>query len=208
MVLRPNVVKQILSGQRTQLRSCKIYKVEPVFPLRCWPVRTAQGEPAACHITVVGAAEQELGEPTLRSVRRECFRTTLDFREDWIERYKEYDPKQRIMIISFQLGDHTDKPRLLAAKPGGPGGDYTHVPALALKGSGEEVSDGTQSAYAANAAETQAITLGEQKQRLQAALAEIRKHGPGASTNAKLRAAERKVRKVRVNIVYDDASTG
>src|SRR5438309_8615167 len=50
--------------------------------------------------------------------------------------------------IRFKKGDHTDKPRLLNARPGHEEGDYTEVPSRAMKETGEEVSSQVQAKYA------------------------------------------------------------
>src|SRR5205823_2896292 len=70
--------------------------------------------------------------------------------------------------IRFQRGDHSDKPRLLAARPGLPHGDYVSEPLRALPGTQEEVSSAAHAKFVAVAQERRPEILAEQKRRLEA----------------------------------------
>src|SRR5438094_9344924 len=65
--------------------------------------------------------------------RIRCHITVASIEEGWMD-------DQPAWTIRFQKGDHSDKPRLLAARPGLPHGDYVTDALRALRGSAEEVS--------------------------------------------------------------------
>lgn len=80
-------------------------------------------------------------------------------------------------LVGFVKGDQSDrldKPRLLAARPGGAGGDYTNVPGLALSGAAEEIQAPLQSKYAERSWQRRTDGLSEQRERIQAAVATAR----------------------------------
>jgi hypothetical protein len=98
-------------------------------------------------------------------------------------------------VIRFIKGDHSDNDRYLAARPGLPHGDYVESTTRALRGTGPEVSEATQTRYAADSEARQGRSLAEQRERLQMALRTIREQG---GRNGELRSAEERIRNVRL----------
>ncbi len=110
--------------------------------------------------------------------------------------------------LRFKKGDHTDRPRLLAAHPGPPNGDYTDSTYRAMRNEAESPSEAFLARCAANSAERQGITLADRKQRLESVIREIRRHGKDPATNRKLREAERRIRQLPADVLYDLPSAG
>lgn len=80
-------------------------------------------------------------------------------------------------IIRFEKGDLSatiDRPRLLAARPGGSEGDYTTVPARAIKGEGEAVPARMLERWATENWERHAEILADQRTRLLRAVQAVR----------------------------------
>ncbi len=107
--------------------------------------------------------------------------------------------------VRFVLGDQRarfDHPRLLAARPGAPHGDYVTSASRALTGTADEVSAATQAIYAAEAANGRSEARNglwrDERARLLNAVAEIRleiaKQNVGSST------ARRRLKTVEHNL--------
>ena len=165
MILKPDVVKQILGGRRTMIRLPRrtnrcIYREG-----RAYTLKASQKAPASCRITIVSVSEAVF--------------------ED-----------QPVWVVRFVKGDRTDAPRLLAARPGR--GDYTTVPALAMKSTGDEVSAATQVTYAKQAAEglrtARNVLYDEHLARLQAVVSDIREFAVDPRVNENLRGIERQAK--------------
>ncbi len=195
MIFGPDMVWKVKAGSKTQTRR-KIRGDCRYKPGRAYAIQTGRGKPATAHITITSVEEQELGAITLREAKAEGFRTRAEFEDYWKGLYGSHDPKERVHVISFLLGDHTDSDRFPAARPG-PGGDYVQSGARALTGTAPEVSEATQKLYAARSAETYAEALQQRKKRLQSVLREIRSQADDPLVNARLRAVERRVKRVR-----------
>jgi hypothetical protein len=118
-------------------------------------------------ITIVSLTEDvELGTMTLRQAKRAGFKTVNEAWEDWARRFGTWNSKQQAVIISFVLGDQTDKPRLLAARPGAPHGDYVTLGQRQLPGAGEAIPALLQAKYSGEArAARQALRDGALEQR-------------------------------------------
>ena len=128
MIFRPELVKQILAGKKTMTRrpvkpgelACR-YK-----PGRVYGVQLGRGRPThmtgeePLRITILEVRQEHLGEITLPDARREGFRTTQEFKDYWRGLYGTFDLELPVWVIGFARGDVTDRPRLLAARPGGP----------------------------------------------------------------------------------------
>ncbi len=159
------------------------------------------------HITItVEPREEQLTVMTLRDARKEGYRTSRDFWDAWQDEHGFWSYGMKVWILTFELGDLRDRPRLLKARPGGE--QYTTTSSLALKGSAEEVSEAYQAMYAENGRLSHDDGLSERRKRLQEALAEIRRHPASPATNARLREAERRIRQSADPLVYDLPSTG
>lgn len=203
------------------------------------------------YITVTEEPTQALlGDLTLREAKRMGFRTRVEAEAIWEVRYGSYDSKTPVWMVSFELGDTRDKPRLLRAKGPTPPictatitwmeGDkewktqcgrafadnqtvckcgkprppereedhgYTNSSTQALRGTAEEVSEAIHERYAANGRENHRFALVDQKKRLDAALAEIRKHPASPQTNRELRAAQKRINKIPRSVLYTPASS-
>jgi hypothetical protein len=97
-------------------------------------------------------ARVELGSMTLRQAKRSGYKSTSEARQHWCETHKGiYDPLLWVFVISFVVGDATDTPRLLAARPGAPHGDYVDSSARALRGEPEAIPATLQAKYAGEA---------------------------------------------------------
>lgn len=175
MILGIEQARRIREGRKTQLRlpsqgdKCELVKG------KVYAIQTQRGKKANLHITVIEDPRLErLDAICLRDAQKEGFRTTQHFKAWWTTRYGGFDGRTPVWVVSFELGDTTDKPRLLAAHPGGAHGDYTTVSALALPNSAEEVSDRYQARYAKSADESRKTGLSDQRERLLAAVASIR----------------------------------
>lgn len=142
MIFRPDQAKLILQAKKTQTRRRKgdrnVCRFEAWKP---YAVQPGRGKTAVCKITITDVREERLGDLTLKDARREGFATCAEFFEDWRQHYGRIDDDERVWVVSFLLGDRTDTPRFLAARPGPPHGDYVTEPALAAQGEGEPVSD-------------------------------------------------------------------
>lgn len=187
----PAIVKLIESGKRTAMRmpgGC------PYKPHHAYVVKTGQSEPISCHITIVAVSEQKLGDMTLRDFRKEGFKNYGEFHKHWIDTFHSYDPEQVVSVVFFELGDTRDIDRFPSARSGGPGGDYTSVAALALSGSGSEVSEATQSSYAADSQSRQGNTREEQRKRLEAVVRDIRSMAQSATERKRLKSIEHHIK--------------
>lgn len=171
--MKPELVKDIRSGRRTMFRipvkgDCRYQ------PKRCYTLRAATDQSPALQITVLEVREERLGSISLRDVKREGHRTTQEFVKAWKDAHKTYDENQRVYVMSFAQGDLTDTPHLLAARPGGAQGDYTTIPARAVKGEGEAVQAKLLDRWAVEGRERHADVLAEQRKSLLSAVQGVR----------------------------------
>jgi hypothetical protein len=96
--------------------------------------------------------------------------------------------------IRFQRGDHTDRPRLLAARWQPGAGDYTENASRSLRGTADEVSEATQERYSVIGRENHAEVLAEQKKRLEGVVREIREVATNPADRKRLKSIEHHVR--------------
>lgn len=196
MIFGPDELRRIKAGRKTQHRRPIVHDRECFYkPGRAYKVSSSTHRAATFQITITGVDRSRLDAMTLRDARREGFRTTADFMEHWRDKHlaRLCAPDTPIWVLSFVLGDQTDRPRFLAARPGPPHGDYVDSTARALKESAEEVSEAAQGRYAANAALEREIILGERRSGLQAALRAARAKG---AQNGELRLIEQQRRAI------------
>src|SRR5207249_800083 len=132
-------------------------------------------KPRAGHVYVVKASQR---------ARAACHITILSIEEGTFE-------NEPVWVIRFAKGDHTDRPRLLKAQPGG--GQYTNIAALALPSTGEEVSSTIQARYAENGRANHADILSEQRRRALDAIGEIKRHAPSGRARKELTWAEKRI---------------
>ena len=203
MIFRPELVKKIGAGTKTMTRRpvnaphCR-YRLNHVYS-----VQPGRGKPGTIQITITEVREERLGDLSLRDAKREGFRTTQDFIDYWRGLYGSYDAEQMVWVISFVKGDATDTPRLLAARPGGPGGDYTANPARAAKGEPEAISVRLQERYAREGEERDKSRLGELRSRALAAIGAIEPHASGKDFK-RLRAAANQIRSLGPSLPSDE----
>jgi hypothetical protein len=197
MNFRPEMVDLILAGkkredwrERCRLREGRSYVLQSGCVTKDERITITKIEPWI-----------ELGSMTLRQAKRAGYKTTLEARDHWREMHGSYDPALRVFVISFTLGDHTDTPRLLAARPGAPHGDYVDSSARALKGEPEAIPATLQARYAGEARQTSRIiangSLSALLERHQAVVTEIRKHATDPRVNENLRGLERQTASMR-----------
>lgn len=85
MIFSPAHARLVLEGRKSQTRR-RIKAGETVcrwVPGRSYSVQHARGRPAAGRLVVVSAAQQPLGDLTLRDARAEGFRTRREFLDHW-----------------------------------------------------------------------------------------------------------------------------
>lgn len=159
MIFRTELAKLIVQQRKSQTRrvvtstTCR-YEIG-----KSYAVQPGRGKPAICRITITDIRQERLGQITLRDAKREGFVTTQEFFDYWAELYGGVDREQRVWVISFVIGDQTDRPRLLAARPGPPHGDYTHEPRLAARAEPEPVSDRDLQRFAERARQVDSARL-------------------------------------------------
>ncbi len=209
MILSPDLVKLVRSGRKTQHRTPH---EPPMKPKRCYAVQTAKGKPAVLHITITDVRGPERLETIdFQGARKEGFRTVEDFRTHWIALHARWNPLELVWVISFELGDTTDRPRLLKARAGG--SQYTSIPALALQGAGEEVSEPNQGRYALESEEGLSVARNarwhdhaEKLQMMAQSLRyEMREDVAPVAIRENLRAIERQCRSIQRKILSEDA---
>jgi hypothetical protein len=194
MIFRPEMVDLIKQGKKRQERRETCH----VQPGRSYAVQAGR-QPATARITIITVAQQQLGAVTLKDARREGFRNTQEFRDYWRTTHKGYlDPDRYIWVITFILGDHTDQPRLLAARPGAPYGDYVTTSARAMRGEPEAIPAALQVRYAMQSENTlKTATNGHLEthvRRLHAVIGDIRSHAKDPTANDQLRGLERQAK--------------
>lgn len=134
------MVHLILSGRKTQTRR-RTCRYEPG---KSYALQPGRGKEAKHRITILEVRQEQLGNISFRDARKEGFRTTEDFRDYWISLHKGFNAAEMVYVITFELGDTTDTPRLLGRHPGH---DYVSSTAQALSASAEEVSAYQQARY-------------------------------------------------------------
>jgi hypothetical protein len=198
VIFRIDDIRRIRQGIKTQDRRPITGEKECAWKLNRAYKAQASHRAATLEITMIGIERSTLEAMTLRDAKREGFRTSDEYRAHWSELHGKWNPKTRVWVLSFVAGDHTDRPRLLAARPGPPHGDYVTEPARALTGSAEEVDKGTQAVYSQRGLEglqmAHSGVLSSQCDRLRAAIAGIREFAPNPSVvDGQLRGLERQL---------------
>lgn len=153
MIFRPELAKLIKQGKKSQTRRMIDSRTCRYRPGKAYALQPGRGKSAIGRITVTDVREERLGDISFQDARREGFRTTGDFFDYWQSLHGSVDLDLRVWVISFEPGDVTDAPRLLAARSGGSGGDYTSNPHLAMSDEGEAVSQAEQARFSHGASE-------------------------------------------------------
>jgi uncharacterized protein YhfF len=117
LIFTTQMAKLIGAGRKSQTRRVvKPGETECRYkPGHSYALQVGRGKPATSRITVTEVRRERLGDIDLRDVKREGFRTTDDFRDYWRALHGRYDPDTTVWVISFQRGDHADRPRFLIA---------------------------------------------------------------------------------------------
>ncbi len=190
MIFGLEMYRAVLAGKKTQTRRFKC-RYEPG---KSYALQPGRGKEAKHRITITEVRQERLGDITLRDARKEGFRTTQDFRDYWTKLYQRFNPDAEIYVISFELGDTTDAPRLLGRHPGH---DYVSSTAQALPNTAEEISAHTQAIYTKESEQGLRIArmarYEASRAQLIAAINEIRPYA-SQRANDKLRGIERQVR--------------
>lgn len=176
MIFKPELVKKINAGTKTMTRRIvKDGETECRYREgRVYAVQPGRGKAASFSITILDIRQERLGEIDYRDARREGFKTTDEFAAYWTALHKSFRPDQLVWVIGFIKGDLTDTPHLLAARPGGAQGDYTSIPARAVKGEGEAVQAKLLDRWAVEGRERHADVLAEQRKSLLSAVQGVR----------------------------------
>lgn len=149
MIFRPELAKLIKHGRKTMTRRtihehgrCR-YE-----PGKSYAVQPGRGKLAICRITIIEVRSERLGDISLKDVKREGFVTTGEFFDYWQALHGSVDHDRMVWVLSFLLGDLTDVPHLLAARPGAPHGDYVSQTHLAMNGEPEAISSTQMETFA------------------------------------------------------------
>jgi hypothetical protein len=139
VIFTPEMVKLVVARRKTQTRRiigdekhCR-YRVRHAYR-----VQPGRGKRGLFAITITDVYRERLSDIDLKGAHREGFRTRQQFFEHWHALHGMAD--HDVWVISFVVGDVADTPRLLAARLGTAGGDYTSVPVLAARGEQESPS--------------------------------------------------------------------
>lgn len=111
MIFTPALARAILGGRKTQTR------IPTVAGKRCplkighdYAVRTGPGKPVSCHVTVLARARQQLDAITHRDARAEGFRTTNDFRAEWVRRHDAAWVDRELVDLAAAFDDTASVP--------------------------------------------------------------------------------------------------
>lgn len=202
MIFDVDEIRRIKAGRKTQHRRPIVHDKECFFkPGRAYTVESSTQRAATFKITIKAVERSRLDAMTLNDLRREGFHTgglkraNEEFMEHWRSKHLKrlHDPSTPVWVLSFVLGDQTDRPRYLAARWSPHQGDYVESTARAMKASAEEVSESTQGRFAANSALAYEIVLGERRSGLQAALRSAKSKG---AKNGELRTIQHNFRTI------------
>lgn len=198
VIVSRDVARLIRSGRKTQIswpaeQPC-VYRQGRPYALIVRGRRTP-----VCKITVMAPpVQRELGGIQLRDVVAEGYRTTDEFRDFWLEEHGSWDEAGQVWVMTFALGDLSDRPRLLVARSGTSAGDYTENTVRAMRGEGEAVSATDQEQMTRAAREQEATERDEQwasrRDRLLENVREIRETLPPGVRDSELRGMERLAR--------------
>lgn len=193
VLFKPEMVKAILSGKKSQTR--RIGATCRYQPGRSYAVQPGRGKPASLRITITDVRQEQLGEISLKDAKREGFHTTDEFREYWEDLHHGWTPTLLVWVLTFVKGEHTDSPRLLAMRPGPPHGDYTSVPALSMRGEQEAVPATIQKSYSREAFERDSARRAALRKRALTAVEQIIPYSSGRERK-RLRAAANQIRAI------------
>jgi hypothetical protein len=189
----------IREGRKTQMR----WPADLPCPLKAghvYAVQSGAQQKAVCRITVaqVPPVKGQLRDMELRDVRAEGYRTTDEFKDFWTRAYGTYDSNREVWIVCFSLGDATHRPRLLTARSGTSLGDYTDIPARAMRGEGESPDESTLKSFTREGREQDTRrAIGawrNHRKTLQAAIADTRDCLPPGVRDEEVRGMERLLR--------------
>lgn len=145
MIFTAEIVKQIKAGKRSMVRL---------------PVKAGESE---CRHKV----GRVYAVKTARDREASVHITITEVRQ-------ERHDSELVWILRFVKGDVTDKPRLLAARPGLPHGDYVSDAARAMRGEGEAVQGRILDQWALEGRERASQGMSEEGARLLDAVGKVR----------------------------------
>jgi hypothetical protein len=152
VIFRPEMARLISQGAKSQTRRIADKDMCRYEAGKSYAVQPGRGKTAVCRLTVVAVRRERLGDISLPDARREGFRTTGEFFDYWRELHGRVELERDVWVISFVKGERVDVPRLLAARPGGPSGDYTSNPHLAMLDEPEAISEAELGRFSREAA--------------------------------------------------------
>lgn len=205
MIFTQDMAKLVLEGRKTlTIRNktgpkCR-YKLGA-----CYSIQVARRTKDEV-LTVMSIEEKMLGDLNIRELRRAGFKTTLSFREWWDEHHRSliFGDDCPVWLVSFDLGDLSDTPRLLAARPGAPHGDYVSSSARALRGEPEAIPAVLQARFSTEAKSAEKArqngNLAGRVARLLELVAETAPFATDARVKDSFRVAERGLRSVQRKI--------
>jgi hypothetical protein len=151
VIFRSELAKLILQGRKSQTRRVATAKTCRYHTGRSYSVQPGRGKSAVGRITVTDVRLETLGEINLQDARREGFQTRDEFFDYWRDLHGGVNFDLLVWVISFRLGDLSDRPRLLAPTAGGFHGDYTENVFQAMRDEPEAVSRMEQERFSRDA---------------------------------------------------------
>ncbi len=247
MVLEPVVCRLIDSGKKTMLRRPMVggeprYRprakgvrdggqslqlVRPPVPKvgDRWPIKPGPEKPVMCRVRVVLVRTEQHGVISYEDVRREGYRTTVEYKAAWVRWQDrqwlaqvgdELDPTinehliprfdarwadREVSVVQFEV-DRTAA-RYLAASPGAllnDKPDYVSSSARAMKGEGAAVDEATQRAITVSAAGSHLVSQmevwRESRDRIASEIARLRSTEMGRDFGSAMRALERQLERL------------
>ncbi len=148
MIFRPELVKLILQGKKSMTRRPAGDQAHCRYrPGHAYQVQPGRGRKGLFPITIQAVRFEYLGEITFKDARREGFHTRQEFIDYWTALHGHYNHDLRVWVIGFTLGDTSDTPRLLAARPHIIERDYVDQRRLAMRAEPEAISQGDATRY-------------------------------------------------------------
>jgi hypothetical protein len=206
VIFTPEHVALIQQGRKTQTRRLvKPDEKECRYQVGKAPaVQPGRGKPASCRITILAVRRERLGAISEKDAKREGYRTVYEFRGIWTQLHGAWTPDREVWVITFVLGDRTEKPRYLARRLGSRRGDYVDSPELAARGEGQALSEGEQEQMTAEARKKPKVTILEvwleKRKEVEKALRELREHELDRDVERGIKLLEKQLGKIDTRI--------
>jgi uncharacterized protein YhfF len=106
MIFRPELVRQIRAGRKTQTR--RLARIEPVCRYKAgksYAVQPGRGQSAVCRIHVNSVRRETVGDIAFADARAEGFATTEDFKVYWVSVHEKAWLEQEHAMLSEAEND-------------------------------------------------------------------------------------------------------